>query len=106
MAAPLGVPTIRDTGMVCSPRGRRKEYRLSTATVEGIFQQTRHDLHEIARLVTDIELKFQDPVPAILHRSRRTRQREKIGALGDAGTGTRLHRRCSDLAVANLMEQH
>src|SRR5690349_21457680 len=92
--------------MAYSPRGRREEYRLSAATGEGIFQQARHDLDEIARLVPDIELKFQDSVPAILDRSGRTRQREKIGALGDAGAGARLHGRCADLAETNLMEQH
>src|SRR6185437_9290757 len=69
------------------------------------FGESGHDLDEVAGSMADIELPSEDTVPAILHRAGRTGQGEKIGAACNAGTGPRLHRRCADLSVGELMEK-
>ena len=69
------------------------------------FGQPGHDLDEIAGPVADIELPFQDAVPAILHRAGRAGQGEQIGAACNPGTGARLHRGGADLGIGNLVEE-
>ena len=46
-----------------------------------VLFQPRHDLDEVAGLVADVELPFQDAVPAVLHRAGRAGQGEEIGAV-------------------------
>ena len=67
--------------------------------------QPRHDLDEIAGLVADIELVFQDRVPTILDRAGRAGQGEQIGAAGHAGRGAALDRRSADLLKADPAKQ-
>ncbi len=52
-----------------------------------VLLQPRHDLHEVAGAVADVELLLENPVPAVLHRAGRAGQGEEIGAVRDAGAG-------------------
>ena len=61
------------------------------------LHQPRHDLDEIAGPVADVELPFEDAVPAILHRAGRAGQGEEIGAARDPAAGARLDGRGADL---------
>jgi len=56
---------------------------------------------EIAGAVADVELVLEDVVPAILASAGRSRQHEEVGALGDAGGGAGLERRCADFLKAD-----
>ena len=58
--------------------------------------QPRHDLDQIAGAVANIELEFQNPIPAVAARSGRSRKAEDIGAAGDAAAGSRLNGRGRD----------
>src|SRR5215831_19860932 len=67
--------------------------------------EPRHDLDEIARPVTIIELVHQNVVPGIAAGARRTRQAEDVGRAGDTRGGAGLDRRRADLAVAHHEKQ-
>src|SRR5581483_8251680 len=69
------------------------------------FQEPGHDFDEIAGPMADVELPFENAVPAILHRTGRAGQGEQIGAARHAGTGARLHRRGADLGGRDLVEK-
>ena len=55
-----------------------------------VFLEPRHQLDEIARPVADVELVDQDFVPSVLAGAGRARQREEVGAVGDARAGARM----------------
>src|SRR5258708_39495067 len=67
--------------------------------------EPRHDLDEIARPVTIVELVHQDVVPGIAAGARGTWQAEDVGRAGDARSGAGLDRRSTDLAVAHHQKQ-
>src|SRR6202035_769450 len=67
--------------------------------------EPRHDLDEIARAVTIIELVHQNLVPGILAGAGRARQAEDISRAGDAGGGTRLDGRGADFWKTHHQEQ-
>ena len=58
--------------------------------------EPRHQLDEIARTETVVELVDEDVLPCVAARARRSGQREQIGAAGDAGRGAALDRRRPD----------
>src|SRR5437879_6520680 len=65
-----------------------------------LLLQARHQLDEVARAETVVELVDEDPLPGVAARRGRTRQREEIGAAGDPSGGAALDRRRADLVVA------
>src|SRR5688572_25599810 len=67
--------------------------------------QTRHQLDEVAGPEAVVELMDEDVVPGVLAGAWRSRQREQIGAAGDAGDGARLDGRGPDLLEAEPAEQ-
>src|SRR5262249_1774623 len=66
--------------------------------------QARHQLDEVARAVAVVELVDEDALPAIAAGAGRARQREEIGAAGDAAGRPALDRRGADLLVAQHPE--
>ena len=71
-----------------------------------MFLQPRHDADEVAGTMADVELVFEDVVPAILHSAGRTGQGRDSGPAGDTCAGTRLNGRSPDRGKAHLMKQH
>src|SRR5262249_5703264 len=79
----------------------RRAFRLGAAQV---LVEPRHDLDEIARPITVVELVAQDLVPGVAAGAGRGRQTDDVSRAGDSGGGTRLHRRGADLAEAPHVE--
>ncbi len=52
-----------------------------------MFLQSRHQLDQVARAMTGIELPDQDVVPGILHGAGAAGEGEQISAAGDAADG-------------------
>src|SRR6266446_10129153 len=70
-----------------------------------MFLQARHQLDEIARPETVVELVDEDALPGVAAGAGRTRQRKEIGAAGDPGRRPALDRRGPDLLVAEPAEE-
>src|SRR5262249_12627690 len=86
-----------------SDRAKRENSRgraLGLGTAQ-VLVEPWHDLDEVARPVTVVELMHQDLVPGVLAGAGRTRQAEDIGRIGEAGGGAGLDRRGADLAEAD-----
>src|SRR5262249_2650746 len=66
-----------------------------------MFVEARHDLDEIARAVTVVELVFENAVPGVTAGAGRTGQAEDVGRADNTGGGARLHRRSADLLVTH-----
>src|SRR5437660_1019929 len=75
-------------------RSRRRTPRLGAAQM---LVEARHDLDEIARPVTIVELVLENPVPGVAAGAGRAGQTENVGRAGNARGGARLHRRGADL---------
>src|SRR5580704_14039918 len=84
---------------------RRLHRRAARLRAAQVLVEPRHDLDEIARPVTVIELVHQNLVPGVLAGAGRTRQAEDIGRAGDAGGGARLDRRGADFWKTHHQEQ-
>src|SRR6266700_6905744 len=78
--------------------------KAASASATAVFFQPRHDLDEVAGLMTVIELLFQDSVPAIFDRTGRSGKRKQIGALAHTRAGARLDRRGADLVITDAVE--
>src|SRR5258707_14663475 len=80
----------------------RRTLRLGAAQM---LIEPRHDLDEIARPVTIIELVHQNVVPGVAAGARRARQAEDAGRAGDARSSAGLDRRSTRLALAHHQKQ-
>src|SRR5258708_3950766 len=67
--------------------------------------QTGHQLDEVARSETVVELVDENAFPGVAAGTRRAGQCEEVGAAGDPGGGPALDRRSADLVVAEPAEQ-
>src|SRR5690242_1200746 len=61
--------------------------------------QARHQLDEVARAKTVVELVGEDALPGVAAGARRARQGKEIGAAGDPRGRPALDRRGADLVV-------
>src|SRR6185312_2042563 len=64
-----------------------------------------HQLDEVARPETVVELVHEDALPGVAAGARRARQGEEIGAAGDACRRPALDRRGADLVIAEPTEK-
>src|SRR5690242_6660358 len=70
-----------------------------------MFPQPRHQLDEVARAKTVVELVEEDALPGVAAGARRAGQRKEVGAASDPRRRPALDRRRADFIVAQPAKQ-
>src|SRR5215472_2192976 len=76
------------------------------ATADSALLEARHDFHDRTGPMAAVELRLDQPVPAVAAGAVRSGKRIDHGAAGEAGTRPRLQRRDADRLIGDEVPEH